>query len=82
MPGARGCVRDTRVFGASDVLADKQARGRGSGSEHAACGNSSSRNAIHWVGADMEQDGGTFKVKPHIGLLRCKIFHAGILDKQ
>jgi hypothetical protein len=29
----------------------------------------------------MEQDGGTFKVKPHAGLLRRKIFYAGILDK-
>jgi hypothetical protein len=30
----------------------------------------------------MEQDGGTFKVKPHAGLLRRKIFYAGILDKR
>jgi hypothetical protein len=43
--------------------------------------NSSSRNAIHWVAAHMEQEGGTFKVKLGVRLVRCKKFHAGILDK-
>jgi hypothetical protein len=64
------------------VLAEKQARGRWVRAQNTRLAvNSSSRKAIHWVAADMEQEGGTFKVKLGVCLLRRKKSHAGILYK-